>query len=515
MWTWLGMAVYVLVAAALALAVPAEVLSPGSAHFFALLGAIGLWRYGWAGVHLLRAFIYVTWRFPALREAARHSQAPLPPLYVVVTAYRQETSVTRRVFAALLDEARSCGCGMTVVAAVTDPAERVLLETVFRASAPHGVSLVTMEQDGTGKRSALAEGLRAISRRMPPDDAVVLLMDGDTLLPPGALAASLPFFNVFPAIGAVTTDLRAEVTGSPWAADWYDLRYAQRHLLMSSISLSDRLLVLTGRCSLFRASRATRPDFIAAIEDDRLRHWRYGSLRFLTGDDKSTWYWLLKHRHAMLYLPDVRVVSLEDMPRRRFLADSAQRMRRWYGNMLRNNGRALRLGPRRVRPFVWWCLLDQRVSMWTSLAGPAFVLTAALFATAALLPAYLLWVMVSRLVFAIGLGAIRGRFTPRWPLLLYYNQVVGAVLKVVAGFNLDRQEWGRQKVTFPSMPRRAGLWGIYITLLASALFLYVTSATTASLDPPNWLLVSGAFAGLEHFLAEWAVDAAWAGETPP
>jgi hypothetical protein len=45
-------------------------------------------------------------------------------------------------------------------------------------------------------------------------------------------------------------------------------------------------------------------------------------------------------------------------------------MRRWFGNMLRASGRAIALGPRQVGLFAWWCLIDQRISMWTPLLLP-------------------------------------------------------------------------------------------------------------------------------------------------
>ena len=45
-------------------------------------------------------------------------------------------------------------------------------------------------------------------------------------------------------------------------------------------------------------------------------------------------------------------------------------MLRWFGNMLRASGRASRSGRARLGWFVWWCLVDQRVSMWTPLIGP-------------------------------------------------------------------------------------------------------------------------------------------------
>ena len=89
--------------------------------------------------------------------------------------------------------------------------------------------------------------------------------------------------------------------------------------MMCSTGLSKRVLTLTGRMSVFRASLATRPDFINGIDHDFLDHWRLGRVIFLTGDDKSTWFWLLKNGYEMGYLPDVRSYSMETQPRPGFL----------------------------------------------------------------------------------------------------------------------------------------------------------------------------------------------------
>ena len=37
------------------------------------------------------------------------------------------------------------------------------------------------------------------------------------------------------------------------------------------------------------------------------------------------------------------------------------------------------------------------------------------------------------------------RIGPAYPLILYYNQIVGALVKVYVFFRLDQQSWTRQK----------------------------------------------------------------------
>ena len=53
-------------------------------------------------------------------------------------------------------------------------------------------------------------------------------------------------------------------------------------------------------------------------------------------------------------------------------------MYRWYGNNLRQNSRALKLGARRLGWFTMLVLFDQRVSMWTSLLGLVVAILASL-----------------------------------------------------------------------------------------------------------------------------------------
>lgn len=108
--------------------------------------------------------------------------------------------------------------------------------------------------------------------------------------------------------------------------------------------------------------------------------------------------------------------------------------------MLRTNGRAVELGPGRTGLFIWMCLLDQRISMWTTLVGPTCaVLAAALACAPGVLVCYGAWVLASRIVQLATLSFFG--LTPRlhhvW--LLPYDQWVGSILKIQAMCRLDFQ----------------------------------------------------------------------------
>jgi glycosyltransferase Alg8 len=246
---------------------------------------------------------------------------------------------------------------------------------------------------------------------------------------------------------------------------WHSLRFAQRHQMMSSMALSGRLLVITGRMSIYRAEVALGPGFVEILENDYLDHWRFGRFPLLTGEDKSTWYWLLRRGRRMLYLPDTTVVTIEDPLAKGLFPAATELMLRWFGNMLRGSSRAIALGPRRIGLFPWWCLIDQRLSMWTTLFGPIVAVLFAVGKSVLFLYAYVLWVAVTRLVQALLLLTARPTISGLYPPLIYFGQVYGALVKTYILFRLDRQRWARQNI---ALEARLSPWQARLQSLTSA-----------------------------------------------
>lgn len=491
--------IYLLALGALAVLAAPVVHEPGARDFVIILGVFGAWHWSWDLVHLARALIYRHRRFPrwrrragALGERGRASQ-----VFIVVTTFRSRGETTARVFQAAIAEAVRYGSPVTIVAAIVEMGDQRLIKRIFAQQAPPPeVRLMFVRRPGLGKRHAVACALRAIARQEPLDDAAVLLMDGDTLLMPETLGRSLPFLAAMPEIGGITTDEDAIVAGSEIMQAWHSLRFAQRHQSMSSMSLSKRLGSI-GRMSIYRASIATDPAFIDMIEHDRLDHWRLGRIPLLTGEDESAWFWLLMTGRGMLYLPDVRVVTIEHPSSRWFVKATTVLMLRCFGNMLRSNGRAIALGPRKVGRFAWWCLVDQRVSMWTALIGPLVALFFILTQSGVFLWAYLLWVGATRLLETLLLLTARPRIHGLWPLLIYYGQVYGALIKTYILFRLDRRGWTRQTIR---SDRGRALWqarfqsagSAYLHGLAlAALATAVAFLTNALSLPPLSALAAG------------------------
>ncbi|MCX7630139.1 MAG: glycosyltransferase family 2 protein [Geminicoccaceae bacterium] len=457
---------------------PEPLFDPEARSLLFFLGVVGVWRYGWGAVHLLRALWFRFRVFPRLRRraealvAAGGLSALVPELVLVTTIYRIPPETVAASIRAALAEAARTGLPTTLVAALVEPADLRLVKTLVR-SAPRGLALrlVLLRLPPTGKRRALAAALRAVARRCVHPDAAVVVMDGDALLTPGSLVRALPFLGSDRALAALTTDQDARTTGGALLRAWFRLRFARRHLLFCSLALSRKLLAVTGRMAIYRAKIATDPDLLARIENDGLEHWRLGRIRFLTGEDKSTWLWILERRLPMLYVPDVRVLTVEHPPASGFFAAATPLLVRWSGNMLRGGRKALALGPGRIGPFLWWCLVDQRVSIWTPLLGPLFVLALLPRAGPSLLWAYALWILATRLVLSLGLWAVSGRIDGGWPWLLWLDQVYGALVKGWVLFRLDRQRWTRQAIASPNVRfafgREIGSSALHLLALAT------------------------------------------------
>lgn len=449
----LGFLIYTLILIWVALQLPSIPVSSEAKGFLFIIGGLAIWRYSWGAIHFIRALLYKNYVFPKYRKIESAHRDDLKPskIYLLITSFRIESETNIRVFKSVIQEAIHSGTQCMIVPSLVEKADEDLAkQLLMNANPPDSVKMNIVRIPGTGKRDGLANGFRTISRDIPPDDAIVAVIDGDTILEAGLLKRTTSFFKMMPDIGAMTTDEECDVKGSYLIRSWHALRFAQRQILMSSMGLSKRVLTLTGRMSLFRASIITHPDFINQVENDYLNHWRFGKLKFLTGDDKSSWYWVLKQGWKMLYIPDVKIHTIEHPPSPNFIIATTVLMRRWFGNMLRTNERALNLPPHVTGYFTWWCLMDQRLSMWTSLSGPVFVTMLCFKYSIMFLAIYAVWIAFTRWIMTFMLLMARHETSWTYPFLLYYNQIYGSFIKVYIFFRLNKQSWTRQKTKLSS-----------------------------------------------------------------
>jgi glycosyltransferase Alg8 len=414
-----------------------------------ILGFLGAWRYSWAVLNFTRAAIFKLYAYPRrkARRLKRFKELGAPAhAYFLVTTYMVDPEATLLCYRALFTAAARAKDGATIVVSVVDGADERLIRTMWEQSREDlsRVSLTFDRIKSSGKRDALSRALKIIAKTQPTRHDIVVFVDGDTCVPPDIVADSAPVFTD-KRMGALTTDEGVIIEKDNLFKDWFILRFNQRQAMMCSMGLANRVLTLTGRMSVFRADLCTDPQFMEQVHNDSLDHWRLGNVKFLTGDDKSTWFWLLKNGYKMAYLPDVRSWSMETQPRPTFFDSSKTLMIRWFGNMMRTNGRALRLGWKDMGFFTWWSILDQRVSMWTTLVGPIAVILTALFVSPGIIPVYIAWVMLTRYLFCMVISAFRGEWFPiTHPFILYFGQIVGAFVKTFVLFRLDKQKWTRQ-----------------------------------------------------------------------
>ncbi len=461
-----------------------------------VLGLFALWRYGWQVTHYIRSVIYASFRYPKLRrKVALWPDAKKYPehIFFMIPSFKEEAWVSVETFQSIFSELATIPCHATVVVATGSDQDDAVISAVYDAHpVRHKVELV-LQRQSQGKRIAMGHALRAIARRDTDDpNSVTVFMDGDSYLESYTLKNTIPFFSVFRDLGALTTNEVAYInTRSQWYKDWFNLKFGQRHVLFQSQSLSNKVLTLTGRFSIIRTSIIVQEDFIRMIEQDVITHWRHGKFRFLMGDDKSTWFYLLKHKWNMLYIPDVTTYSLESRDAS-FVSVSTSLPYRWYGNTLRNNDRALALGWRTTGLFIWIAILDQRLSMWTSLVGITGAVILTIFKSFIYLPFYIAWVFMVRVIqmFVI---AFRGHRVSMLTIpLMLYNQWVGAIIKIRAYFHLSDQKWSKGGDKQSSENSAAGIkhpfarWlPSYLMIASYSVFLFTLALTEGAISMPD------------------------------
>lgn len=370
-----------------------------------------------------------------------------------------------------------------MIASIVEKGDENFIKAIMRDEVRErsDIRLIIVRARGTGKRDGLAHAFRALSRQMPLQNSVVGVVDGDTIMLSGCVERAVKMFALLPSVGGLTTNEYCEVEGGKLVKEWHTMRFVQRHINMCSMALSRRVLTLTGRLSFFRASVMTDPEFIRDVEADFLEHWRLGRFQFLTGDDKSSWFSLMRAGWDTFYVPDSHTLTVEHPPDSNFFRATRQLMFRWYGNSLRQNFRATSLlGWERLGAFTLYVLYDQRLSMWTCLMGLTASVAAALLFGVQYLLVYLFWVLLSRTLVTLLFHFSGHPVDALYPFVLYYNQIVGSIMKVYALFHMDQQSWTRQKTTLSnrgvSFDVRLNRWSSKAMMFSSiAIFLGVVS----------------------------------------
>jgi hypothetical protein len=427
-----------------------EQLDPSHHRFILILGLLGIWRYSNASIHFLRGVYFLHWRFPHIRKKINKLGDDAYPdhVFMVITSFRIPSSTTYQVYRALFQEMRRMPVSSTIIASIVEKGDENFIKQIMRETIYNrpDIKLILVRARGTGKRDGLAHAFRALSRQMPSDNTITGVVDGDTIMMPHCIERAIKVFSIMPTVGGLTTNEYCAVDGGRIMRDWHAMRFVQRQINMCSMALSKRVLTMTGRLSFFRTSALIDPLFIRDVEADFLQHWRLGRFRFLTGDDKSSWFSLMRAGWETFYVPDSHIVTVEHPPDKNFFRASRKLMFRWSGNSLRQNFRATHLlGLHRLGFFAMYVLYDQRVAMWTCLVGITSSLIASILFGMQFLAIYAFWILLSRTLVTILYSFTNHKVTYCFPFVLYYNQIMGSLMKVYTMFHLDQQMWTRQK----------------------------------------------------------------------
>ena len=421
--------------------------------FFGAIAIIAVWRYSWFMINNFFSFYYKKIKFKKIFKSVYSNPVFPKRVFILVPSYKEDFKISRLTFKYLVKESYKIPSSVHFFVSVASNQEAENIKRLIKIYDTQKRIKVTFLLQSEGKRIALAHGLRAIAREFykptswhkDAKNDVIILMDGDSVVGVDALYNTLAYFTHYKKLGALTTDEMVYYYGKKITLlkKWYEMKFIKRDMMMSAHSNFNKVLTLTGRFSVFRAEILLSEEFINHVANDTLTHWLFGKFRFLMGDDKSTWFQLLKQGWNMLYIPNTLVFSVENRSGS-FFKISTSLMFRWNGNMLRNNLRALLLGPKKIGSFyIWYAILDQRISMWTSLFGPTVTTLLSLYYTWWFWAFYIAWVLFVRLIQFIPL--ILEKFSPdiiHMPLLIY-DQWVGSVIKIYSLFHLSKQKWSK------------------------------------------------------------------------
>ena len=482
--------------------VPNQIWDTENNEIIFVIGTLGIWRYAWWGNHFTRAKIFEKITYPRMRDrAAALWESGWRPrhIHIQMTTFREHREISEAVIRSIVAEIREAGVPATIWLGSSEASDEQKISNHLRLVGDDcDITLRIIRQNQPGKRVAIALILRAMSRAgLGPDD-LVIFMDGDFVYHPGLVRKCFPLFALDPDLHALTTDEHVLVRGPWWMQSWLNMRFAQRRMAMQSHALSNRVITLTGRCSVFRATHIVSENFIRTQEADFLRHWLWGTFRFLSGDDKSTWYTLLQHGVKMTYVPDASGTTIEVVEGSGYQR-MVENLRRWSGNMLRNGWRAIMLGPRRMPFFIWWCCIDQRIAMWTMLFSPMVAMAGTMKYGAAFLLAYAVYIATTRMMLSMVLFTYARQVDLNFVWTLYANQLLNAIVKVYMQWRLAKQKWtnrGNQKTGFSgggvlAMFREA--MAFYLTALSFVTLFLIVMIYTKLLTLPSGGFVSAVF----------------------
>ncbi len=311
-----------------------------------------------------------------------------------------------------------------------------------------------------------------------PEQIVFWFVDGDSEIPKELrhcffvdVARSLSVENK---IGGVTVHNKVKVySNSPWviALMAYTKGPARSFVMQASPN------VLTGRGSMIIGTIALDREFQKLVAEDliNLTGFLIPKKEFYsdTGDDKSTYYFVLMKGWNVRYNPDLYVVChekmkwfIEKLPNIWSFQHPSLAVR-YCRNNLNNVQRLLRLGMGKLGFTRYMMNWADRHLFWTPLIGPistAFLMNAWGFDY---LYVYISWIVATRsLATFVVCMATKERWSPFYPVILIYIQNVLSLVKLWALVSA-RSFWTRQdkKMVNPEAPKEISAFIILATMI--------------------------------------------------
>jgi len=163
------------------------------------LGAIGLWRYSWWMVHVIRSLIYGYVVFPKRRKKADRLWASgwrPEKLFFMMTTYNEQQATTEKVLQTLVRECESLQIPAKLYIGTGAAYDEAVIKNYFAGrECTFSLEVVLVRQPCPGKRFAIGATLRAMIRQGLKGNDPVVFMDGDTFFEPDCLRQCLPFFS--------------------------------------------------------------------------------------------------------------------------------------------------------------------------------------------------------------------------------------------------------------------------------------------------------------------------------
>ena len=163
-----------------------------------VIGALGIWRYGWWFTHAFRAFIFGRFVYPKMRaegEAVWAAGWRPRHLHFMMTTYKEHRSITEKVVRSILREVRQSGVPATIWLGSSDRFDEDIIEDFLeREAGDIDLTLRIIRQNVPGKRAAIGLVLRAMCRLPIDQDDLIVFMDGDFILGEGAVSRCMPLF---------------------------------------------------------------------------------------------------------------------------------------------------------------------------------------------------------------------------------------------------------------------------------------------------------------------------------